>query len=547
MGRPVKFVPPSFAKDITKTTIPMKRVIRSGDSGCHYWWIEWGGELDTVHQNERIRDELWSVIYGIWDYIKNSGNFDAQNMTLEWVGSLPGKREYRRFVGDYVLNQNDILEQREFEDRVAFGGWSIDLHPPQGMYSTESGSKHLDMNGVYHIPFRSVYSQNVSNLLFAGRNVSATHVAFGTTRVMATCAVIGEAAGTGAALCLQKGVCPRELHRSHIKELQQIMLRQDASIVGIKNEDTKDLALSAQVSASSVWSAIGADKATNAYPLVKDIAVVYPINENAEGISILLTATENTKLEAELWDTGRKENYIPNALQDSCKVIVQAGEKLWVTLPLSWKPQDAQNAFLILKANSSIQLYETDERPTGALFFSNKEKPSVLKKLEDHDGARPVVKWSQKAFGYKRFCFQALSSQGIFDANQVINGFNRPYGGPNMWVSEPQNGEEWLQLSWDAPVEAVELHITFNDDLNEDLINLHHHRTPFDIIPELVKDYRVEANVNGEWVTLLQEKDNGRRKRVHRLNSPIVTGAIRLVVESTNGCPRAGVVEVRVY
>lgn len=128
-GAPVRYIPPSFAKDITKTSIPIRRVIRSGDSGCHYWWIEWGGEHDTVHNNELIRDELWSVIYGIWDYIKNSGKFDADHMTLEWIGSLPGKREYRRFTGDYVLTQNDIISQQEFPDAVAFGGWSIDLHP----------------------------------------------------------------------------------------------------------------------------------------------------------------------------------------------------------------------------------------------------------------------------------------------------------------------------------------------------------------------------------------------------------------------------------
>ncbi len=162
-----------------------------------------------MHDNEKIRDELWAAIYGIWDYIKNSGQFDADNMTLEWVGAVPGKREFRRFVGDYVLNQNDILAQREFEDRIGFGGWSIDLHPPQGMYAEESGSKHLYMDGVYPIPFRSLYSVNVSNMLMAGRNISATHVAFGTTRVMATCAVLGEAAGTGAALCVKHGVTPR--------------------------------------------------------------------------------------------------------------------------------------------------------------------------------------------------------------------------------------------------------------------------------------------------------------------------------------------------
>ena len=160
--------------------------------------------MDTVHDNERIRDELWSVIYGIWDYIKNSGKFDADKMTLEWVGAIPGKREYRRFLGDYMLNQNDIIAQEPFEDRIAFGGWSIDLHPPQGMYSAESGSKHLYSDGIYHIPFRSLYSSNVRNMMFAGRDISATHVAFGTTRVMATCAVIGEAAGSGAALCLSE-------------------------------------------------------------------------------------------------------------------------------------------------------------------------------------------------------------------------------------------------------------------------------------------------------------------------------------------------------
>ncbi|MDP4511221.1 FAD-dependent oxidoreductase [Nonomuraea turcica] len=121
------------------------------------WWIEFGGERDTVHDNDRIRDELWSVIYGIWDYIKNSGKFDADTMTLEWVGSLPGKREYRRLLGDYVLTQHDVLAQTPFEDRIAFGGWSIDLHPPQGMYAKEDGAKQRFADGIYHLPYRSIY------------------------------------------------------------------------------------------------------------------------------------------------------------------------------------------------------------------------------------------------------------------------------------------------------------------------------------------------------------------------------------------------------
>ena len=121
------------------------------------------------------------VIFGIWDYIKNSGQFEADTLDLEWVGAIPGKREYRRFLGDHVLSQNDILGQVDFPDAVAFGGWSIDLHPVEGMYSTEAGALQRYSDGIYGIPFRSYYSRNVANMLMAGRDISATHVAFGTT------------------------------------------------------------------------------------------------------------------------------------------------------------------------------------------------------------------------------------------------------------------------------------------------------------------------------------------------------------------------------
>ena len=188
-------------------------------------------------------------------------------MTLEWVGSIPGKREYRRFVGDYVLNQNDILAQEPFADRIAFGGWSIDLHPPQGMYAEASGSKHMHADGIYHIPYRSLYSANVSNLLFAGRNVSASHVAFGTTRVMATCAVMGEAAGTAAALCAAKGVSPQLIHSQHLEELQQTLLRQDASVIGLRNEDRQDLAPKAVLTASTTCMTIAIDQPAASYRL----------------------------------------------------------------------------------------------------------------------------------------------------------------------------------------------------------------------------------------------------------------------------------------
>ncbi|GAA3402910.1 FAD-dependent oxidoreductase [Paenibacillus hodogayensis] len=550
VGRPVKFVPPSFVKNIEETTIPIKRVIRSGDSGCHYWWIEWGGELDTVHDNERIRDELWSVIYGIWDYIKNSGKFEAANMTLEWVGALPGKREYRRFIGDYVLNQNDIIAQRPFEDGVAIGGWSIDLHPPQGMYSTESGSKHLHIDGVYHVPFRSLYSVNVRNMLMAGRDISASHVAFGTTRVMATCAVIGEAAGTGAALCAAKGVTPRELHDSHREELLQTLLRQDASIVGLRNTDEGDLAAKARLTASGSLTRLSVERhEQERHRLDQDAALLFPVDPRLDGLELLLDADEVTTVELELWSTGRKENYVPHTLRAEAAAAVEPGTEQWVRFDLKWEPDEAQNAFVIVRTNKAVSLYHSSEPMSGVLPFFNGGAPHAPSKLEDHRPDQPVVQWRMARKARKPFCFRALGDTAAYAPDKATNGYRRPYGGPQQWMSaELQDGsEQWLQLDWDKSVALRNIELTFNDDVNEDLINLHHHHTPFEIIPELVKQYRIEARDGSGWKTLLHVTDNRKRTRVHRLEAPVETDGLRIVAEATNGSAYAELIEVRVY
>ncbi|MDD9265802.1 FAD-dependent oxidoreductase [Paenibacillus sp. GCM10023248] len=551
-GHPVRFNPPSFAKDITTTSIPIKRVIRSGDSGCHYWWIEWGGELDTVHENERIRDELWAVIYGIWDYIKNSGNFDAGQMTLEWVGALPGKREYRRFVGDYVLNQNDIMAQEPFDDRVAFGGWSIDLHPPQGVYSAESGSKHLHADGIYHIPFRSLYSVNVSNMLMAGRNISASHVAFGTTRVMATCAVIGEAAGTGAALCVQKQATPRELYRKHLQELQQTLLRQDASIIGLRSEDTSDLARRAQITASSTLTQLCVERPVEPRRLDADVAVLFPVAPALNGFELLVDSEEATTIAVELWDTGRAENYVPKRRIASAEAHAAAGRLQWIPFELHWRPDEAQNAVVIVRANRHVTVYHADEPQTGILAFVRGKQPVVDPKLEDHQPEQPVVEWSMRGgLDRKPLCFRAVGATHAFSADKVTDGYLRPYGTPHLWMSEPSllaaGGEEWLELSWAEEVAIAQVQVTFNDNVNQDLINLHAFRTSFDVMPELAKDYRLEALVDGQWQVLHRETNNRKRTRRHDLRRTVQTGRLRLVVESTNGSPCAEVIEVRVY
>ncbi|OBZ07781.1 FAD-dependent oxidoreductase [Bacillus sp. FJAT-26390] len=545
-GQPVKYIPPSFAKDISQTSIPVRRVMRSGDSGCHYWWIEWGGELDTVHENERIRDELWSVIYGIWDYIKNSGKFEAENMTLEWVGSLPGKREYRRFVGDYILNQNDIVAQEQFEDRVAFGGWSIDLHPPKGMYAEESGSKHFHADGTYHIPFRSLYSSNVNNLLFAGRNVSATHVAFGTTRVMATCAVMGEAAGTGAALSAMKGITPRELGQSHLAELQQTLIRQDASVIGIRNEEVSDLGRIAKATASSTMRNVHIDDASKVYSLLNPVGITFPVTAELNKLSLLVDALANTEMTIELHSTGKKENYIPMGLISKHTVNVTQGTKQWVDFALDYRTEEMINLFVVIQSNKELQLYTSETPLYGVLCFENKIDSSA--DFSSFSDTQQTMAWQMKALNRTPFCFKVFPETTAYEAVSAIDGYTRPYAGPHTWVSNRMetNKPEWLSLEWDSSVCLSDIHITFNDDVNEDLINLHHHRTPFEVIPELVKDYRIEAFVDEQWKVLLRETDNKKRKRTHQL-VPTLTNKIRVVIEATNGCPYAEIIEIRAY
>ncbi|RCX21684.1 FAD dependent oxidoreductase [Fontibacillus phaseoli] len=547
-GEPVRFIPPSFAKDITQTSIPLRRIIRSGDNGCAYWWIEWGGELDTVHDNERIRDELWAVIYGIWDYIKNSGKFEAENLTLEWIGSLPGKREYRRFIGDYTLTQQDILTQRPFEDRIAFGGWSIDLHPPGGVYAEEQGSKHWFADGIYHIPYRSLYSVNVNNLLFAGRNISATHVAFGTTRVMATCAILGEAAGTAAALCAANSVTPRELGQRHLSELQQTLLRQDASIIGLRADDPDDLAPKATVYASSTLTAYAPSGPIDPIPLEADHGILVPVDGRLTGLELLTGCSETTVLTAELYHTGRKENYVPHERIQTVEIRLIPGERTWVPIPLDWTPEEACNAFIVVKANPHVTLYTSAQPLTGVLCFRKGATPIVSAEYGDQQPPQPVQQWSAAPYARRPLCFR-LATGHTLDPGKVTDGFNRPFGGPHCWVSEAlAEGETaWIELQWDQEVPIREIHLTFQDDVNEDLINLHHHRTPFQVMPELVKDYRIVANTASGTVEIAEHRNNRKRKNIHRLDSPISATSLKLMIEATNGSPRAEIVEIRVY
>ncbi|NJP40714.1 FAD-dependent oxidoreductase [Oscillospiraceae bacterium HV4-5-C5C] len=241
LGQPVPFICPSWAYHFTEDDLKNRghSELTSG-----YWWIELGGQTEhIIHDAEAIRDELLKTLFGVWDHIKNSGcHPQSADLDLEWVGFLPGKRESRRLLGDYVLTESDCLSARRFPDAVAYGGWPLDVHVVSGFSDRQQApTVYIDLPDVYTIPFRCLYSQNVQNLFIAGRAISATHLAFASTRVMGTCAVVGQAVGTAAALCIQRESVPRALPEAAIRQLQQQLLKDDAYIPGLTNQDPLDL------------------------------------------------------------------------------------------------------------------------------------------------------------------------------------------------------------------------------------------------------------------------------------------------------------------
>jgi hypothetical protein len=246
---PVPFTPPSWARKVSKEHLRL-RPVRSWEYG--YWWIEWGGLHDAIRDNERIRFELLSIVLGVWDYIKNSGDHpDSAQWGMDWIGMIPCKRASRRLVGAHILTQNDMTAAEEvFDDAVCIGGWPFDNHPPTGFDDPDIPPyMSVRIDEVYSIPLRSLYSANIHNLFMAGRNISASHVAFTSTRVMGTCAVEGQAIGTAAALCAREGIAPQRLYedKALLAAFQQQLLRDDQTIKGLANRAPLDLARRAAV------------------------------------------------------------------------------------------------------------------------------------------------------------------------------------------------------------------------------------------------------------------------------------------------------------
>lgn len=592
-GHPVPYIAPSYAlRDIAK--IPRYRRFSTKEQGTDLWWIEYGGSRDTVHESEAIKWELWKVIYGVWDYIKNSGEHpDAATLTLDWVGLIPGKRESRRFEGDYMLVQQDVVDQRNHYDAVSVGGWAIDHHPVDNIYSHQEPCTQWHSKGVYQIPYRTMYSRNVSNLFMTGRLLSASHIAFGSSRVMATCGHNGQAVGMAAALCHEQSASPRDLSdAAKVKGLQQRLLRSGQYIPGVRREEAEDLAQQAEITASSSLSRLCFNP-SGFRTLTDSRAIVIPLAKGPiPPISLRARSRDAETLIAELRTCSRSAAYTPDIVLDRVSVSLpgasfaggaathgsgsaaQSHSRLFrstsygpvtalgvldraaddgrdddeVTIHFSAELTDDAYIFICLQANPAVEVAETEAIVTGVTTVVHRHDSKVAKSAvqcpPENSGVDAFEFWTpeRRPKGRNLAISVDLTAQS-FAATQVVNGLQRPGNSANAWVASLNDPNPTLSLRWPTARRVGRIELLFDPDWDQPLENIVM-RSSERVMPTIVRSFRVRGSCGA---ILADFRDNHQAIWAIDLPAAVVTDRLDIEVDHPSAEIPAALFEVRCY
>lgn len=534
MKEPVAYTPPPWAVKLPPPDVLHRdpRWITGGN-----WWMEHPGDVDDLEDPERARDELIRITFAYWGFVKNGWKEKdrARHYALTYVPYMDARRETRRLVGDYILKEQDAEQGVMFPDRISYGGWSLDVHNPKGIFSEKEGPYYYDGHvPIYSIPYRTLYSTNIVNLLFAGRHMSVTHIALGSVRVEATLSTAGQAAGTAAAMCVRLGVTPRELGERYIGDLQQQLLKDDQYIPELKNEDAADFARSAKVTASSTQAVSEFSRkdviTDEMHPLNMPRAVMFPrgLTERIKTVQLCLISERAEPVDLTLHLCGadaagdfsqRKELATATArVPANRRAYVAFNVDCAVTQPFLWvwvpKMPGVSWALVANSMTEGCRAYGGGDR-----------KPWT------------VVNGQQYAF----FTEPSLRFATGCRPENVIDGVSRIVGRElHVWASDPRQAlPQWLELDFGRTAEMNEVRLTFDTDLNT--------RFPTrPVVPQCVKDYRVEIFNGQAWKPVATVKDNFLRHRIHRF-APQPVSKLRVIVEATNGSPCARIFEVRAY
>jgi hypothetical protein len=541
-GRLVPFKRPEWAVEFPSESDLTARNHGFIEGG--YWWIEVGYPLHPIRDNEEIRHEALRQLLGLWDHIKNRcvHRAKAENYALEFVGFWPYKRESRRILGDYVLREQDVQNPPVREDDLAYGCWGIDIHIPGGIlkrdvppYPPARTDPNWETLGTipYGIPLRSCYSRNVRNLLMAGRPISTSYVAFASSRVLPTGAVVGQAVGAAAALCRKHQCDPRQLARDRAGELQQLLLRQDAFIPGVENRDPLDLAREAQVTASSEAS-LSFPESQSFYLAKLPLAQLFPVStDQLEAVELLLksslptpaTVTLSLRKAAHVWDF-RSLGEVARA-----SATLPANHQGFVRFILNAKTEPGSLYYVSVEAQPGI---------AWGLYSDKPGDPSLVP-VGTTAADRPGRSLWRGLTNGRCFSLRVIPDQRPYTAQNVVRGTNRPDRWTNIFISDPaQPLSAWIELRLPRRTSFNQIQVTFDTDANRRI------RLPLFRYPECVKRYDIAIWAAGVWQKIADISDNYYRRRVHTF-SPVDSDRVRINVHETNGAKSARIYEVRLY
>jgi len=511
------------------------------------WWLEAPNTYDDMYDGEESRDALFLVLLGYWHWLKNHWEHheQAKYLHFRFASITVGRRESRRFIGDYVLTQDDCTEGRRFADGISYTGWHIDIHHAEGIYSGKKGGLHCSVAAnMPHVPYRCLYSVNIDNLLFAGRNISTTHIAMGTTRVQGTIATLGQTVGTAAAMCIKLGESPRGIYQRHIKALQQQLLKDDLYIPDIRNEDPTDPCLTAIATASSVCCTeeFTTRRGTpgELMPMDRGRLVTMGVSRRKGDVKHFYLKLHNAATQARTVTVhaqakaGNVDDYAGNENPVfTAQVTVPPMGEYWVEVPITIPVPE--NLYI-----ETCQIYVwIDPAEDISMQIINGLNMYYRYGEQLSDGT-----WQVKSG--KSYFIQAAKPETVLancGPEAVCNGYNRIVDEQNYeWVSDPaQTMPQWINLDLQTPTVIRSVSVVFDTDLSNPIVSWSSKKpNP----ARCIKDYTVEVFADGKWTTVAAVTDNFMRKRTHSF-APVKAEKIRVTVERTWGDPSARIMEIR--
>ncbi len=534
--RDMTYTMPEYAKDIHDdfiAALPTREIPDRIPRDARYdgyrfqWYYETGAGRHQTFDNEQIRFDHAKLVSNVWDRIKNHSDFDAGKFDLEYISPVLGKRESRRIVGEYILKQQDVALQSDFDDTIGHGGWSIDLHSAGGFYAGDLINKHYYLRGVYKLPYRICVSRDIKNLFLASRCASFSHVALGTARVMGTLCMLGQACAVAAMLCKKYGIIPSEVGKSHLLELQEMLQRGDQFVFAKKAENP--LLKDAKVTAESSFD--GCLLHTGRYKkLAKNFGVSLPVGEKVESFKFFAKSDADTEIRYSVLTPAKIENYGPEKILFTSCAFIKKGEEAPFSVQLNDGCGGLNRVFIAFEQNDDVSLEITNDRVNGYVAFE------MSKNIDDTYFDIVTLNTKEHLWSLCGELPVMSVNSSVYAADNIINGYIRNHGAPNLWMSSDDTPQSIL-VKLGKTQRVGEVTLTF-DSLSENL-KYDNLETYYDsnVCDTVVRDYEVFALLNDEERLICSV--NGNYKKVNRHSfETLHCDRIKIVFYKTNGAKR---------